>query len=115
LTFSLTAKYSSATVRSAMRVSTRGHGQRLVAQQRGDCLQGHASVDGLRGQGVPQLVGVDVADAGGGGDRLQRGGQPGGVDPAALLDEQQVRAGGVAAVGQPVVQQRLELRVRSGT
>ena len=39
---------------------------------RGDRLQAHAAVDGLGGQGVSQLVRVDVADAGGRGD----GGDP---------------------------------------
>lgn len=36
------------------------HVQRLVSEHRGDGLDGHAPVDGLRGQGVPQDVGVDV-------------------------------------------------------
>ncbi len=31
-----------------------------MAEHRGDGLQGHAAVDGLGGQGVAQLVGVDV-------------------------------------------------------
>ena len=45
---------------------TQGHVQAAVAKHRGDCLQGHAAVDGLGGQGVPQLVGVDVAEPCGG-------------------------------------------------
>jgi hypothetical protein len=39
-----------------------------MAEEGSDRLQAHATVDGLGGQGVTQLVRVDVADAGGGGD-----------------------------------------------
>jgi hypothetical protein len=39
-----------------------GHGHRLVPEQRGDRLEGHAAVDGLGREGVPELVGVDVPD-----------------------------------------------------
>ena len=44
---------------------------RVVAEQRGDRLEGHAAVDGLGGQGVAQLVGVDVPEPGGGGGFVQ--------------------------------------------
>ena len=40
------------------------HGEGFVSEQRGDGVEAHAAVDGLGGQGVPQLVGGDVADAG---------------------------------------------------
>ena len=41
-----------------------GHLHRAVAEQRGDGFEAHAAVDGLGGEGVAELVGVDVADAG---------------------------------------------------
>ena len=41
-----------------------GHVHGAVAEQRGDRFEAHAAVDGLGGEGVAQLVGVDVADAG---------------------------------------------------
>jgi len=59
----VTRKYSSATVRSEMRA----YG--AVPEQRGDCFEAHPAVDGLGGQGVAELVGVDVADTGAFGDR----------------------------------------------
>ena len=34
-----------------------------MAEHRGDRLQGHAAVDRLCGQGVPELVGVDVGQS----------------------------------------------------
>ena len=40
-----------------------GHPHRPVAEEGGDRLQAHAPVDGLGGQGVAELVGVDVSDA----------------------------------------------------
>ena len=46
-----------------------GHPHRAVAEERGDGLEAHASVDGLGGEGMAELVGVDVADAGTLGDR----------------------------------------------
>jgi hypothetical protein len=41
-----------------------GHGERLVTEERGNGVETHSSVDGLACQGVPELVGGDVADAG---------------------------------------------------
>ncbi len=41
-----------------------GHPQGAVAEQGGDRLDPHAAVDGLGGQGVAELVRVDVAEAG---------------------------------------------------
>ncbi len=45
-----------------------GHVQAAVAGHRGDRLELHAPVDGLGGEGVPQLVGVNVAQSGCSGD-----------------------------------------------
>ena len=42
-----------------------GHAQGAVPEQRGDGFEAHAPVDGLGGQGVAQLVRVDVTDSGG--------------------------------------------------
>jgi hypothetical protein len=36
------------------------------AQRRGDCFQAHTAVDRLGGQGMAQLVWMDVAQPGGG-------------------------------------------------
>ena len=41
-----------------------GHVHRVVPEQRGDRLQAHAPVDGLGGEGVAHLVGVDVPEPG---------------------------------------------------
>lgn len=38
-----------------------------MAEERSDGLEAHAAVDGLGGEGVAELVGVDVSDAGAGG------------------------------------------------
>jgi len=43
---------------------------REVWPSSGDGFQAPAAVDGLGGQGVAELVGVDVADPGGGGGPL---------------------------------------------
>jgi len=45
-----------------------------VAEQAGDGLQGHASVDRLGGQGVPELVRVDVRQAGSGAGFVDQSG-----------------------------------------
>ena len=45
-----------------------GHLHRAVSEQGGDRFEAHAAVDGLGGQRVAQLVGVDVADPGPLGD-----------------------------------------------
>ncbi len=39
------------------------HPHRPVAEERGDGFEAHTPVDRLGGQGVPELVGMDVADA----------------------------------------------------
>ena len=38
-----------------------------MAEERGDGFEAHASVDGLGGEGVAELVGVDCSEAGSGG------------------------------------------------
>ena len=42
-----------------------GHPHRSVSEQGGDRFEGHAPVDGLGGQRVSEVMGGDVADAGG--------------------------------------------------
>ena len=70
-----------------------GHRHRWWPSRAAIASRRHAAVDGLGGQGVPQLVGVDVADPGGGGGRLDGVVDAGGGDRRPLLDEQQVRPG----------------------
>lgn len=41
-----------------------GHGERLVSEQGSEGVDAHATVGGLRREGVSELVGRDVADAG---------------------------------------------------
>jgi hypothetical protein len=38
-----------------------------MPEESGDRFQAHSAVDRLRGQGVAELVGMDVSGAGGGG------------------------------------------------
>jgi hypothetical protein len=45
-----------------------GHAQAAMAEQGGDGFEAHPAVDGLGGQGVAQLVGVDVSEPRGLGD-----------------------------------------------
>jgi len=49
-----------------------------MAEEGGDGFQAHPAVDRLGGQGVPQLVGVDVRQAGGDRGAVD---QPGGGVP----------------------------------
>ena len=41
-----------------------------MPEESGDRFQAHPAVDRLSGQGVAELVGMDVSDAGGGGSAL---------------------------------------------
>ena len=68
-----------------------GHVHAAVAEHRGDRFQGHAAVDGLGGQGVPQLVGMDVRQSGGAGDPVQDPGDRVPVQSSAVLPGQQQR------------------------
>ena len=47
---------------------TRDHPQRFVAEQRGDRFEAHAAIDGLGGEGVADLMRIDVADPRAAGD-----------------------------------------------
>ena len=51
-----------------------GHAQCLVAEHGSDRFEAHAPVDGLGGQGVTGLVGVDVTDPGVAGEPVQHAG-----------------------------------------
>ena len=48
-----------------------GHLEGSVAQEGGDGFEAHPPVDGLGGEGVAELVGVDVADSGLFGDATE--------------------------------------------
>jgi len=60
-----------------------------MAEQGGDGLQAHPAVDRLRGQGVTQLVGVDVGQAGRGAGPVDHPGDGVPVQRAAVLPRQQ--------------------------
>ena len=90
-----------------------GHGEGLVAEQGGDGVEAHPAVDGLGGQGVAELVRGDVADARVGAEPAQRGGDAQRGDGTVAFEQEPVGAqAGGPVVGDPVVEQRLELRVQ---
>jgi hypothetical protein len=62
-----------------------------MAEHRGDRLQAHAAVDRLGGQGMPQLVGVEVAQPGGGAGPVDHPGDGMPVQRPAVLARQQQR------------------------
>jgi hypothetical protein len=62
------------------------HSQRFVAEQRGDRFEAHPTVD-TGGEGVAQLVRVDVAESGGAGDTAN--------DPADVMSVQRSAVIGV--------------------
>ena len=68
-----------------------GHVQAAVAQQGGDGFQAHAAVDRLGGQGVPELMGVDMGQAGGGAGPVDHPGDGVPVQRAAVFAGQQQR------------------------
>ena len=76
-----------------------GHVEAAVAEQCGDGFQAHAAVDGLGGQGVPELVGVDVRQASRGGGPVDHPGDGVPVQCPAVPSWQQQRviSGDVAA------------------
>ena len=83
-----------------------------MPEQCGDRLEGHAPIDGLGGQRVTQAVRADVADPGGPG-----GFGHGPIDAAlpdalAVLDEQVSTAEAGRPLGQPGVEELLELGVQ---
>ena len=86
-----------------------GHPHRSVPEQRGQGFEGHAAVDCLGGQRVPQPVRADVADPGGAG-----GFGDGPIDAAladalAVLDEQVAAAQAGGSGGEPGVEEILQL------
>ena len=83
-----------------------------MPQQRGDRFEGHAPVDGLGGEGVAQLMRGDAAEAGLAGDLGDGAIDPRRGDPASVVGEQVVGAQGVAALGEPVVEEGFELGVQ---
>ena len=87
-----------------------GHRERLVAEQRGDGFDAHAPVDGLGGQGVAELVGGDVTDAGVDGDAAEGVGDTQFGDGPAVLEQKPFAAqAGRPIVRDPVVEEVLEL------
>ena len=72
-----------------------------MAEQGGDRFQAHAAVDRLGGQGVPELVGVDMAQPGGGAGPVDHPGDGVPVERAAVLAGQQQRVS-ARDVGGPV-------------
>ena len=83
-----------------------------MAEHRGDGFQAHAPVDGLGGQGVPQLVGVDVAQPGRGAGFVDEAGDRVPVHRAAVLPGQEQGVRGVDVRGAVVVDQRDQVRVQ---
>ena len=65
----------------------------IMAEHGGDGLQAHAPVDGLGGQGVAQLVGVEVAEPGPAGHPVEHAGDHVAVQRPALHAEQEALAG----------------------
>jgi len=62
-----------------------------MAEESGDGVQAYAAVDGLGGQGVAELMGGDVTDAGLAGEPVQGVGDAMEGDWPVVLEEQQVR------------------------
>ena len=88
-----------------------GHGQRFVAEERCYCFEAHAAVDGLGGEGVAELVGVDVADPGGVRGSLNGSVEAFGWDWSTAVAEQQVAAQACGALGEPVVEEFFQVGV----
>jgi hypothetical protein len=88
-----------------------GHGERFVAEERRDRFEAHAPVDGLGGEGVAELVGVDVTDPGGVSGSLNGAVEAFGWDWSAAVAEQQVAAQTCGALGEPVVEEFFQVGV----
>ena len=83
-----------------------------MAQEGGDRLQAHAAVDRLGGEGVPELVGMDVGQPGSGAGPVDHPGDGVPVQRAAVLPRQQQRVT-CGDMGSPVgVDERDELGVQ---
>jgi hypothetical protein len=65
---------------------------RVLSEQGRDGVEAHAAVDGLGGQGVPELVGGDGADPGGVGQMPQGFGYAVGTDGPVVFDQDAIRA-----------------------
>lgn len=63
-----------------------------MPEEGGDCVQAHAAVDGLSGQGVPQLMGGDGADACCVGEMPQGFGDPVAADRPVVFEQKTIRA-----------------------
>ena len=86
---------------------------RVLSEQGCDGVEAHAPVHGLSGQGVAQLVGGDVADAGNVGDASQRGGDAVTTYRSIVFEQKAIGAQAIrSVVGDPVVEQLFELRVQ---
>ncbi len=59
-----------------------------MTEQRGDGIEAHASLDGLGGKRVSQLMGSDVADASLVREPMQHAGDPPGGDRAVAFEQQ---------------------------
>src|SRR5712691_5646671 len=82
-----------------------------MAQKRRDSFQRHASVDGLGGEGVTQLVRRDAPESGMASDLFNSGVHSRCSDPAPMVGEQVVRTQGVAPSTEPLVEEGFKLRM----
>jgi hypothetical protein len=76
-----------------------GHLEGFVAEEGGDGFEAHTPVDGLGGEGVAELVGVDVADSGLFGDSADHAGDPMPINLAGLVGEEDPMPADVFPVG----------------
>ncbi len=70
-----------------------------MAEHGGDRFEAHAAVDGLGGEGVAELVGVDVADPGGLRDPVDDAGNDVAIEASAVEDDQSVEVIGAVRAG----------------
>jgi len=84
----------------------------VVAEHRRDRLQAHPAVDRLGRQGVPHLVGVDVADAGVSGGFVEVAGDAVPVDRSPVFPGQQQRIVRRDVLGAVVADQVDQVRVQ---
>jgi hypothetical protein len=76
-----------------------GHLHVAVAEHGGHRLEAHAAVDGLGGEGVAELVGVDVADPGVAGHAFDDAEDHVAVQRAAVVCDEALVADDVSGVG----------------